>query len=173
MSTIDHDKTTGESPTKRDTGQFALAALLVVIGIYTVYDATSLRVGFADPVGPRAFPYLIGSVLAVLGILLAVAAYRGDVPESEGGEDVDLTLAPDWTTVLKLLGVLVFTIATVDLLGWVITGSVLFAGSAWSLGSKTLVRDVLIGIVLSLASFYAFYSGLGIPLDAGLLDGIL
>ena len=173
MSTIDHDKTTGTSPTKRDTGQFALAALLVVIGLYTVYDATSLRVGFADPVGPRAFPYLIGSVLAVLGVLLAVAAYRGDQPESEGGEDVDLTLAPDWTTVLKLLGVLAFTIATVNFLGWAISGAVLFAGAAWALGSKTLVRDILIGIVLGVASWYAFYSGLGIELSPGILDGIL
>jgi putative tricarboxylic transport membrane protein len=27
--------------------------------------------------------------------------------------------------------------------------------------------------VLALASFYAFYAGLGIPLPAGILDGIL
>ena len=109
----------------------------------------------------------------VLGVLLAVAAYRGDVPESEGGEDVDLTLAPDWPTVLKLVGVLVFTIATVNFLGWAISGAVLFVGSAWALGSKTLVRDILIGIVLGVASWYAFYSGLGISLTAGILDGML
>ena len=173
MSTIDHDKTTDPGPTKRDTGQFALAALLVVIGAYTVYDATSLRIGFADPVGPRAFPYLIGSVLVVLGVLLAVVAYRGDQPESEGGEDVDLTVPPDWLTVLKLIGVLVFTIVTVDVLGWAISGAALFAGSAWALGSRTLVRDVLIGIVLGVTSWYAFYSGLGIELSPGILDGIL
>jgi putative tricarboxylic transport membrane protein len=67
----------------------------------------------------------------------------------------------------------VFTIATVDVLGWTITGAVLFAGSTWALGSRTLVRDVLIGAVLSVTSWYAFYVGLGIPLSAGILDGIL
>ena len=66
-----------------------------------------------------------------------------------------------------------FTIATVNFLGWAISGAVLFAGSAWALGSKTLVRDILIGIVLGVASFYAFYSGLGIALSPGILDGIL
>jgi putative tricarboxylic transport membrane protein len=35
------------------------------------------------------------------------------------------------------------------------------------------VRNIVIGAVLSTASFYAFYSGLGIPLPAGILDGIL
>ena len=31
----------------------------------------------------------------------------------------------------------------------------------------------VIGVVLAVGSFYAFYSGLGIPLPAGILDGIL
>ena len=41
-----------------------------------------------------------------------------------------------------------FAIATVDLLGWAITGAVLFAGAAWALGSRTLVRDVLVAAYL-------------------------
>ena len=158
---------------RRDKGQYALAALLGVVGAYTVYDATSLEVGFADPVGPRAFPYLIGSVLVLLAGLLALATHRGELPQSDGGEDVDLTLAPDWPTVVKLLAVLVFTIATIDLLGWAITGALLFTGSAWALGSRTLLRDALIGTVLSVGSWYAFHVGLGIALSPGLLDGIL
>lgn len=157
----------------RDLSQLGFAALLALAGAYTVYDATTLRVGFADPVGPRVFPYLIGGVLLVLAVLLTVATLRGDTPVEEGGEDIDLTQAADWGTILKLIAVLVFTIATVNLLGWAISGAVLFAGSTWALGSRTLVRDVGIGLILSVASWYAFYVGLGIPLTPGLLDGIL
>ncbi|WP_245596479.1 tripartite tricarboxylate transporter TctB family protein [Nocardioides alkalitolerans] len=161
-----------EAP-ERDLAQLGLAALLVVVGVYTVYDASTLTVGFADPVGPKAFPYVIGTVMTLLGALLAVAALRGDVPEPDSGEDIDLSQKSDWLTVAKLVGVLVFTIATVDFLGWAITGAVLFAGATWSLGSKTPVRDVLIGVVLSVGSWYAFHVGLGIPLTPGILDGIL
>ena len=89
------------------------------------------------------------------------------------GEDIDLTEPADWMTVVKLVGILVFTIATINLLGWAITGAILFAGSAWALGSRTPIRDVLIGAVLSVGIWYAFYVGLGIPLGPGLLDGIL
>lgn len=165
-------KTTTDAP-HVDRAQYGLAALLAVVGAYTIYDATTLRLGFGDPVGPRTFPYVIGTVMLVLSVLLAVATARGDRGEAEGGEDVDLTAKADWLTVLKLVAVLVFTIATVDWLGWAITGAVLFAGSAWSLGSRTLVRDVIVGAVLSVGSWYAFYSGLGIALSPGILDGIL
>jgi putative tricarboxylic transport membrane protein len=159
--------------TAPDRGQFALAALLVAIGGYTVYDATTLNVGFGDPVGPRAFPYVIGSVLLGLGVLLAIATARGDRPRAEEGEDVDLTHPADWVTVAKLVAVLVFTIVTIDVLGWAINGAILFAGAAWALGSRTLLRDVLVGTALSVGSWYAFYVGLDIPLSPGILDGVL
>lgn len=167
--------TTSTAPPDRrtDRSQYALAGLLVLIGGYTVYDATTLNVGFGDPVGPRAFPYVVGSVLLGLGILLAIATARGDVPEADEGEDVDLTHPPDWVTLAKLVAVLVFTILTIGVLGWAINGAILFAGAAWALGSRTLIRDVLIGIVLSVGSWYAFYVGLDIPLSPGILDGVL
>jgi putative tricarboxylic transport membrane protein len=160
-------------PPRQDKAQYGVAALLAVVGGYTVYDASTLTVGFGDPVGPRAFPYVIGTVLVGLAVLLALATSRGSVPEADAGEDVDLTHPADWTTVVKLLGVLVFTIATVGWLGWAITGAILFAGAAWALGSRTLLRDVLVGVVLAVGSWYGFYSGLDIPLTPGVLDGVL
>ena len=162
-----------DTTTRTDKAQYGVAALLGVVGAYTVYDASTLTVGFGDPVGPRAFPYVIGTVLVVLAVLLALTTARGDVPEAEAGEDVDLTVRADWTTVLKLVGVLVFTIATIGWLGWAITGAVLFAGAAWALGSRTLARDVVVGAVLAVGSWYLFYSGLEIPLSPGVLDGVL
>jgi len=156
-----------------DKAQYGFAALLAALGAYTIFDATTLKVGFADPVGPRVFPYLIGSVMLLLAILLAVATARGDRGEKEEGEDIDPDAAPDMVTVLKLVGILVFNIATIDFLGWAVTGAILFAGCAWSLGSKTLLRDILIGVVISVGSWYFFYSGLDIPLSPGILDGIL
>ena len=173
MSTTSEHGRTADGEVRRDLPQLGLAALLAVIGAFTLYDATTLEVGFADPVGPRVFPYVVGAVMLVLAALLVVATLRGDRPEEEGGEDVDLTHPADWGTVLKLVAVMVFTIATINLLGWAINGAILFAGSAWALGSRTPLKDVLIGAVLSVASWYAFYVGLGIPLGAGVLDGVL
>ena len=158
---------------ERDLPQLGLAAMLVVIGAYTLYDATTLRVGFGDPVGPRLFPYVVGAVTVVLGLLLVLATFRGDLPEAEGGEDVDLRRPADWVTVLKLVGVLLFTALTVSFIGWAVSGGLLFVGSAWALGSRTLVRDVIVGFVLSVSSWYFFHEVLGVILPAGILDGVL
>ena len=174
MSTsLDTTDARGTTAPRRDLAQLGLAALLVVVGAYTVYDATTLRVGFGDPVGPRVFPYVIGTVTIVLGLLLVIAALRGDVPEAEGGEDIDLHQPADWRTVLSLVGVLLFTVLTISFLGWAVSGAILFVGSAWVLGSRTLVRDVLVGLVLSVSTWYFFHEVLGVILPAGILDGVL
>lgn len=165
------DTATRETPSV-DKSQYLLAAALLVVGVYTIIDARGLNVGFGDPVGPRVFPYLIGAGMIVLAVLLAVATARGDVAEAEAGEDIDLTTPPDWLTVGKLAGIFVLNLLLVNVLGWAITGALLFAGSAWALGSRTPVRDVLVGAVLAVGGWYFFYA-LGVPLTPGILDGIL
>ena len=158
----------------KDPAQYGLAALLAVVGGYVVYDGTTLRSGFADqPVQPSAFPYVVGGALLVLAVLLAVATARGDLPEGEEGEDVDLTQPADWRTVGLLVAVFVLNVALIDLLGWAVTGALLFTGTAWVLGNRRLWLNLLIGTALSVGTWYGFYVGLGVPIPAGILDGIL
>ncbi len=164
---------TTTEPVRVDRAQYLLAAGLAVVGVLTIVDARGLNVGFGDPVGPRVFPYVIGTLMLVLAVLLAIATARGDVAEGEEGEDIDLTTPPDWITVGKLVGILVLNIVLVNVLGWPITGALLFAGCAWALGSRTLLRDVLVGAVLSVSSWYFFYVVLDVPLTPGILDGLL
>lgn len=158
---------------RTDPAQYGLAAVLAVVGLYTLIDARGLTVGFGDPVGPRLFPYVIGAGMIVLAVLLAVATARGDVGEGEAGEDIDLTSPADWVTVGKLVGILVLNLLLVNLIGWAITGALVFAGCAWALGSRTLVRDLIVGAVMSVGSWYFFYVGLDVPIPPGILDGIL
>jgi putative tricarboxylic transport membrane protein len=162
------------TPRLVDRAQYGLAAFLVVAGGYVVVDALELEKGFADqPVQPYALPYVVGTVLLALGIALAVATARGDVPQAEEGEDIDLTQGTDLRTVALLAGVLVLNIALIDFLGWAITGALLFVGATRVLGSRTLLRDVAVGVALSVGSWYGFYVGLGVPIPAGVLDGVL
>ena len=108
-----------------------------------------------------------------LAVLLAVAVSRGSRGEAEGGEDVDLAQRVDVKTVLMLLAVFIANIALIDLLGWAITGAVLFAGTAYVLGSRRIVLNLVIGVLLSVGTWYGFYVGLGVPIPAGILDGVL
>jgi len=173
MSTTTHERESGARPLI-DKAQYGFAAFLVAAGGIVLYDAIGLEDGFADqPVQPYAIPYVVGAALIALGVLLAVATARGDRPEAEEGEDIDLTQGTDLRTVGMLAGVLLVNVLLIDWLGWAITGAVLFAGCAGVLGSRSHVRDLALGTALSVGSWYGFYVGLGIPIPPGVLDGVL
>jgi putative tricarboxylic transport membrane protein len=158
-----------------DYAQYLVVAVLVIVGGFLVYSALTLPAGFAkvDPVGPKFFPLVIGIAALVLAVLLAIAIPRGSVGEADAGEDIDPEAPGDWRTVGLLVALFIAMILLVNPLGWVVMSTLFFGGAATILGSKHYVRNIVIGLILALASFYAFYSGLGIPLPAGILDGIL
>lgn len=158
-----------------DKAQYIVCVVMVAVGAYLIYDALTLTASFAkvDPVGPKFFPVAIGVILILLAIILAIAIPRGSVGEADAGEDVDPNSPGDWRTVGLLVGLFVLLIVLVKPLGWAIAGALFFGGAATILGNRHYVRNIAIGAVLSVLTFYGFYSGLGIPLPAGVLDGIL
>ncbi|OBF25215.1 tripartite tricarboxylate transporter TctB family protein [Mycobacterium sp. ACS4331] len=158
-----------------DWAQYIVCVVLVAVGGFLIYDSTTMTGGFAevDPVGPRMFPIAIGVGLLILAVVLAVAIPRGHRGEADAGEDIDPDLPSDWRTVGLLVALFAGLIVLVVPLGWAIAGALFFAGCATVLGSRHHIRNLVIGGVLAVGTFYAFYSGLGIPLPAGILDGIL
>ena len=45
--------------------------------------------------------------------------------------------------------------------------------AAATMGDLRLLRNLAIGAALSFGSWYGFYVGLGLPIPAGILDGVL
>ena len=159
-----------------DRTELVVSAILVAVGAVVLVDALRIRdvsVAEVDPIGPKPVPIIVAIGLFACAILLAVDVLRGGHGEAEEGEDVDLGLPIDWRTVGLLIASFVLNIALIDRLGWVISGGLLFYGAAFALGSRHYVRDLVVAGVLSVSTFYAFYSGLVIELPAGVLQGIL
>jgi putative tricarboxylic transport membrane protein len=155
--------------------ELGVSLLLLVLGVGVFLDASDLEAGLgrSGPLGPRAIPFLIAGALVVLAVALALDVLRGGRGEPEAGEDVDLSHGSDWKTVAILVAAFLANILLIERAGWPISGAVLFFGCAYALGSRRVVRDIAIALVLSVGSWYLFYLGLGIDLPAGLLDGIL
>ena len=158
-----------------DRAELGVALLLGVVGVVVLLDAARLDLPYSesDPVGPRTVPFIVGGLLLGCAVLLTVNVLRGGHGVAEEGEDIDLTAATEWRVVVPLLLAFLANILLIDVLGWVISGALLFWGSSWALGSRHPVRDAVISVVLSLTTFYGFYVGLGIPLPAGVLEGVL
>jgi putative tricarboxylic transport membrane protein len=152
-----------------------MAGFLGVVGAVVLVDALSLHTTYSqgDPVGPKALPLVVAGLLLVCSAALVVDVLRGGRGEAEEGEDVDLSAPTEWRVVLPLVAVFVANVLLIDTLGWVLSGTMLFWGTVWSLGSRHYVRDLAVSLVLSLVTFYGFFAGLGILLPAGVLDGVL
>ncbi|NYF55497.1 tripartite tricarboxylate transporter TctB family protein [Micromonospora purpureochromogenes] len=170
------DAATGPAATPtRDRAQYAVCAFLAVVGGLVIVDAarTGHAISTADPIGPKPVPILLGVLLLIVAAIYTVDVARGGSGEPEAGEDVDLTTPIDWRTVLLLIGAFLVNAVLIDRLGWVISGTLLFWGSAFALGNRHHVRNLVIAVALSLITFYTFAIGLGVNLPAGVLQGIL
>ena len=159
----------------RGKAELGVAALLGVLAIIVAWDAAHIKKLSinAGVMGPQVVPYIIAVGLGLCAIALTVEVMRGGAAEAEDGEDIDLSQGAHWPTVFGLAGVIAAYTFTLDFLGYVIASALLFYGSALLLGSKRYLWALVIGALLAVGTFYGFVLGLGIPLPAGLLTGIL
>jgi putative tricarboxylic transport membrane protein len=113
--------------------------------------------------GPQVFPYAVALFLLVLGASLGYQALTG------GSRSVAEPAAPSaaarmgaaWVT-----GGLVAMSVLIVHLGFVLSAALLFALSARGFGSRHPLRDVAIGVALTLPVYWIFTSGLGVSLPA-------
>ncbi|MBL0885125.1 tripartite tricarboxylate transporter TctB family protein [Myceligenerans indicum] len=167
---------TGEQPpaAQHRRGELVLAVTIGALGVYVLLTAGSIVVpGSTNTLGPRAFPYLVGALLAAIGVVLTVLVLRGGAGQAEEGEDVDPAVRTDWRTVVLLLAALVVHVFVINVIGWPPAAALLFASAAVVLGARPWWRAALIGLVLGLTIQAVFGGALGLSLPAGpLLEGV-
>ncbi|MFG2870252.1 tripartite tricarboxylate transporter TctB family protein [Streptomyces sp. NPDC048338] len=159
----------------REHSELGVGVLLFHLGVLVLTDALTMTVDLTQrgPVGPRTVPFVVGTGLLVVAVLLALDVLRGGRGEAEAGEDVDLSEPADRRTVLLLAGVFLGFAVLIGPVGFPVAGALLFWGAAYALGSRHLHRDPLIAAVLSLLTYVVFDHLLGVPLPGGPLMGVL
>ena len=131
---------------------FGLVAVLVALAY--IASATQVQTSFlSDPVGPKAFPMLVGAVAALCGLYMMVR------PDND----------PDWPAGRTLLALLVCIIVLVSYayalkpLGFLIPTAITAAILSYQISPKAL-QAILTGIALSIGLFVLFKYALGLGL---------
>lgn len=119
-------------------------------------------------VGPRVFPYITTTGLAVFAILLLVQAARGGWQPDDEKE-----VALDWRAVAFVTAGLVANVALIGPLGFSAASTVMFVLVAYGFGSRRPLRDAGIGLVLALAAYFGFAKALGVNIGAGVIENLL
>ncbi len=134
----------------------AVAAILIAYGY-------GLEAPFAyEPVGPRAFPLIAASIIAVCGVILLL---------KPGAADGSETPMPG-RAVLALSGSLLAYAILFQPLGFVISTATLMVPIAMIFGAKWW-QGALTGVVLAVSSFMLFDRVLDVVLPVGPLGGLI
>jgi len=107
------------------------------------------------------YPYLVAGFIGGVGVLLSYQALTGGFREldTDSGTNPGGKAGAAWVTG-GLLGVAVL----INLIGFVLAAGLLFACSARGFGSRHPLRDLAIGIALTLPIYWLFNAGLGVSL---------
>ena len=145
---------------------FVCTIIVAAVYLYATTLIPSLEIG--DPLGPKAFPRLLGVFLLIAGGLLFLEMWKdrkANVPPPAGGE-----LGP-WRHVGMIAAITVWTgiyYAAFEPLGYVVSTAIyLLALMAWFNRGKW-VANVLTAILFSGLSCWMF-----VALDVNLPKGIL
>lgn len=159
---------------KRPVGEILFALLFVSVGAAGLLTAGSIPIPPSETgIGPRAFPYIVCSLLVVVGTGIVVQVLRGKVGQAEEGEDLDVSARTDWGALAKLVGFVVLHIFLIEPAGWPVAAAVLFSGAAWSLEARPLWKAAIISVVLAFVLQYVFGGLLGVSLPPGpLFEGV-
>jgi len=147
------------------TGELLISLGLIALGTFVVWETRSIAEtqGYAQ-IGPRLFPYIIGAGLTLCGAVLAWQSVAGGwrhVPLDEAHD------APDWAAFAVISVGVVLHMAIIGWAGFIIASTVLFVLIARGFGSRRLVRDAIIAVVLSTVVFFIFTLALGLSLPKG------
>ncbi|MET0933743.1 MAG: tripartite tricarboxylate transporter TctB family protein [Mycetocola sp.] len=149
-------------------GEYIFAGLALALGIFVFVGAFAIRLPTSGTqVGPRVFPFMVGTILVISAAMVIVDIARGKLGDLEEGEDVDTHAKTDWITLAKIVAFVAAFIALLEIIGWPFAAAILFGGVAWSLGAKRWWVALLVGLALGFVVYIVFGGLLGLSLPPG------
>ena len=145
--------------------------ILILAGIYffATEKLPSLEIG--DPLGPKAFPRLLGIGLVLTALILLFEMIKGrktappsDVPSRGGPADRTSYLIVGGVTVWTFLYFLVF-----ERLGYILATSIFLLALMAFLNRGKWMANVLTAIGFAFGSYIMFVKVLGVNLAPGIL----
>ncbi|MGH2429683.1 MAG: tripartite tricarboxylate transporter TctB family protein [Candidatus Limnocylindria bacterium] len=155
------------------TGPRLVGVALLALGLVVLYGTFQIARGAGySAVGPAAIPLAVAVILiGVAGLFILRTTVRPDA------DLLELAAAEESATHWPTVGLMVLTLVgyafALGPLGYITATSLFLPIGARILGSRQPLRDLAIGIGLSVVIYFAFTEALGLRLPAGILEFIL
>jgi putative tricarboxylic transport membrane protein len=159
------------------------AVVLVALGAVLIWSALGIARGAGySVIGPATIPLVVA--IGLTGLSIAFLVRTTLVPDADlAAIAAEEERATHWLTVGLTAAALVgyalaldgFEIGPVEVpgLGYIVATSAFLPLTARILGSRSPLRDVVVGVVLAVVIYFGFTEFLGIRLPAGILAPVL
>lgn len=156
---------------RRTAGQLIIALAVLALGIGVVAMTASVEVSpIYSRVGPRLFPFMVGGLMTLMGLLLLRDLWSGrwaceaTDPDSPG---------IDWKPLgLVALG-LVLNILLIERIGFILASTLMFTLVARAFSASSLWKAALIGFVLAALAYFGFADLLGLRMGDDPIEGFV
>ncbi|MEU0071242.1 tripartite tricarboxylate transporter TctB family protein [Streptomyces sp. NPDC006332] len=165
-----------------------MALFILAVGLTVLIGAFRIPQGGGfQAVGPRPFPILVGAAGTLVGAVGVLQEFLGprlgamlgtrlrrpagtrELAEPEERSDRAPAPPARWRPTSVLLGTLVAYALIMPFAGYWQATAVFYAASARIQGSRNLLRDAVVGLVLACATHFVFDRLFGIDLPPGYL----
>lgn len=133
---------------------FVSGILLVIVGAAFAVGATNYSFGVAVRPGPGYFPFGLGIILALLGVVVLFSAFK---QERKGGDPIGKI---PWRPLLCVVGAIVFFGFFLPRLGFLISFPIMIVLTAAGSNEFTWKDALLNATILTVMSYAIFIYGL-------------
>ena len=130
---------------------------IIAIGGAWLYGAASLpQTAQHAGIGPGLFVTVIGAALVILGGALTLQIVRGEKFSPQDSEDAMAEAPADNAAFLTSVAAAALPLLTIRQVGFPLTATLVFALVARAFGSRRVILDLAIGLILSLIAYFGF-----------------
>jgi putative tricarboxylic transport membrane protein len=147
-----------------DTGDTVASVFGILLGGAVIIGAIRLHLGTPREPQPGFFPFVAALILVVLCGILLVQALCGRRQGMEAFGEL-------WRPVILIAGLFVYAVV-LDVVGYVVATILLSVVVLRVLDTKSWWKLIIIGLVLSLGTYFLFDRLLDVSLPAGILAGL-
>jgi hypothetical protein len=150
-------------------GEICIALGVIGIAFLAWWQTTRIPVSpLYSKVGPTVAPTIAWIGLMILGFALLYAAIRGGWQTEEEKETPTDRPALAW-----VVGGLAVNVALIEKAGFTVASVLMFLAISRGFGSRKILRDAGIAIVMALAAYFGFAQALGIDIGRGIVENAI
>lgn len=146
--------------------QLAIGVGLIALSLMLAYGAWQFPPEMGFVILPASvYPYALAAFVGGVGLLLTYQACTGGFRDLADHEEESAKALPGGKAgVAWVTAGLVAVALLINVIGFVLAAALLFACAARGFGSRRPLRDLAIGMALTLPIYWLFNAGLGVSL---------